>query len=185
MIMIERWKNIKSEEILPLNIFNVVRKTYQRPDTKTEFKANILELSDWVNIVGINEDNQILLIKQFRFGNNKIELEIPGGIMEPGETQKEAAIRELKEETGYKIKKIEQIGQVYANPAFMTNQVYTFLADLSERGSPSLDPNEIIEIEFESLSQVKRYLKSGIISNAYCVLGLFWYIFDEEIQHSG
>jgi len=180
--MIEKWKNIKSEEILFLNIFNVVRKTYQRPDTKTEFKANILELPDWVNIVGINEDDQLLLIKQFRFGTNNIELEIPGGIMEPDETHKEAAIRELKEETGFKTKRIKQIGRVYANPAFMTNQVYTYLADLSERGAPNLDPNEIIEVEFASLSQVKKYLKSGKISNAYCVLGLFWYIFEEEIQ---
>ncbi|TXT53403.1 MAG: hypothetical protein BAJALOKI1v1_2450003 [Promethearchaeota archaeon] len=182
--MIDEWKILKSEKLLGLNIFDVVRRYYQRPDNKKKIYAHILELPNWVNIVGIDEENRILLIKQFRFGNNRIELEIPGGIIEKEETPKEAAIRELKEETGYTVKTIKSIGTVDANPAFMNNKCFTFLAELSTKGCTNFDPNEIIELEFATPSQVKQYLHGNIISNAYCVIGLFWYFFSEEFGPS-
>ncbi len=126
-------------------------------------------------IIGFNEEYHILLIRQFRFGTNKIELEIPAGYIEPGESPKEAAIRELKEETGYSVKNVKQIGVVDANPAIMNNKCYTFLAELSEKGDIKLDPDEIIETEFATQSQCFEYLRQGIIKNAYIVVAFFWF----------
>jgi 8-oxo-dGTP pyrophosphatase MutT (NUDIX family) len=180
--MIEKWKCEKTEKILSLNIFNVLEKHYRHPNKNREFKANILDAPDWVNIVGINDNKEILLIRQFRFGNGSVELEIPGGIKGEKESPKDAALRELEEETGYRAKKIEKLGFVHANPAFMNNKCYSYLATLSKkRGDTNFDPNEIIEIEFATLQQVKKYLKTGQISNAYCAIGLFWYLFHKAL----
>jgi len=180
--MIEKWKCEKSKDVLSLNIFDVLEKHYRRPDNNKKFTAHILDAPDWVNIIGVNQMDEILLIRQFRFGTETIELEIPGGIKNEHESPKEAALRELQEETGYKAKTIQRIGSVLSNPAFMTNTCYTFLATLTDkRGEPHFDPNEIIETEFASVEQIKSYLESGRIRNAYCVIGLFWYLFREKI----
>mgnify|MGYP006302139819 CR=1 FL=1 len=180
--MIEKWECEKRKKILSLNIFDIFENQYQRPDNNKEFKANILDAPDWVNIIGVNDKNEILLIRQFRFGTETIELEIPGGIKNENESPKEAALRELQEETGYKAKKIEKIGFVYSNPAFMTNTCYTYLATLNDRpGKPHFDPNEIIEKEFASIEEIKKYLDTGQIRNAYCAIGLFWYLFHEHV----
>ena len=180
-MVIKKWKHLKTEDIISLKIFNILEKIYQHPDTKREFRANILDTPDWVNIVGVNSENKILLIRQFRFGTETIELEIPGGIKGENETPKDAALRELREETGYRVERIEKAGCVHANPAFMNNKCYTFVATLSEeKGKTDFDPNEIIETEFATISQVKEYLKEVQINNAYCVLGLFWYLFSEQ-----
>ena len=178
--MLKEWKLLKSQKIFERGLFKILRKSYNKPDKCEKILAYVLDLLDWVNIVGLNEDGNILLIKQFRFGTDKIELEIPGGIVEFGESPKDAAIRELKEETGYIIKNIKRIGFVDANPAIMNNKCYTFLAELSDKGEVNFDPDEIIEMEFASPKQVKKLLKEGKITNAYSVLALQWFFLNSS-----
>ena len=96
--MLENWKLDKSKQIFKTSIFNVLQKNYTKPRKTGKFQAYVLDVPDWVMIIGFNVEGNILLIKQFRFGTNKIELEIPAGYVEQYESPKEAAIRELKEE---------------------------------------------------------------------------------------
>ena len=170
--MLKEWKLMKSQKIFERGLFKILQKSHNKPDKSEKVLAYVLDLLDWVNIVGLNEDGNILLIKQFRFGTDKIELEIPGDIVEFGESPKDGAIRELKEETGYNVKNIKRIGFVDANPAIMNNKCFTNLATLSDKGEVNFDPDEIIEMEFESPNQVKKLLKEGKITNAYSVLAL-------------
>lgn len=178
--MLKEWKLLKSQGIFERGLFKILQKSYNKPDNSEKFLAYILDLLDWVNIVGLNEDGNILLVKQFRFGTDKIELEIPGGIVEFGESPRDGAMRELKEETGYTVKNIKKIGFVDANPAIMNNKCFTFLAELSDKGEVNFDPDEIIEMLFASPNQVKKLLKEGKITNAYSVIALQWYFLNHN-----
>ena len=79
--MLENRKLIKSRQVFTSDPFDVMEKVYINPENKGEFTAHIFDVPDWVNIIGINEDGNILLIKQYRFGTYQIELEIPGGFI--------------------------------------------------------------------------------------------------------
>ncbi len=184
--MVDSWKLEESNEVFKCPVFNVQQKTYQKPENKGYFKAYVLDLPNWVNIIAANDQGNVILIKQYRFGTNRIELEIPGGIIERGETPKNAALRELKEETGYKATSLEQIGVVSANPAIMNNRCYSFFARITEKekGAVEFDPDEIIEIEFASIDQIETYLKEGKISNAYVVAASLWFLLRKEVLPS-
>jgi len=173
--MIEAWKLIRTTQILSTPPFNVLEKEYLHPRKSKKVIANVIDVPNWVNIIGIDENEKILMIRQYRFGNDRIELEIPGGCMEPDETPEKAARREMKEETGYEMKELRLIGSVDGNPAIMNNKVYTFMGKLGQKGDVEFDPNEIIEIEFASENDVKKILKAGKIRNAYVVIAFLWY----------
>jgi 8-oxo-dGTP pyrophosphatase MutT (NUDIX family) len=78
-------------------------------------------------MIGITEQNELLVIKQYRHGAGIISLEIPAGTTEAGEDPKHAAVREMLEETGYQFDQIEEIATLYANPATSGNITYTYL----------------------------------------------------------
>jgi 8-oxo-dGTP pyrophosphatase MutT (NUDIX family) len=180
--MAQKWELSELKSVFKSLPFNIVEKLYIKPNNSGKFTAYVVDAPDWVNIIATNKNGEILLIEQFRFGTDEVELEIPGGIIEPDESPKAAAIRELKEETGYNIKDIKEIGEISANPAIMNNKCYTFWAELSSRGEQNLDPDEMVHVKkFASRSEVKDYLRDGKIKNAYCVLAFFWFFLEENL----
>ncbi len=183
--MLEKWKLLKAKTIFKSLPFNLLKKSYQNPITKKKFAAFVLDTPDWANIVAINDKNEILLVRQFRFGTDKIELEIPGGCLDKGEDPKKGAQRELKEETGYHVDfdNLSQIGVVDANPAIQTNRCYTFLAEkISSLGEQNLDPDEIIEFEFASQEKVRNYIRNGQITNTYIIAAFHWLALHKELN---
>ncbi|MHA1689877.1 MAG: NUDIX hydrolase [Promethearchaeota archaeon] len=179
--MIEKWKLLKSCQILSTPPFNILEKEYLHPRDHRKVIANVIDVPNWVNIIALDEYDKILLIKQFRFGNDEIEIEIPGGCMEVGETPEKAARREFKEETGYELTSLKNIGSVDGNPAIMNNKCYTFLGKLGEKGSPNFDINEIIEIEFATEQEVKDLLRARKIRNTYVVVAFLWYFLNKAL----
>jgi ADP-ribose pyrophosphatase len=184
--MIKLWKLNKTKEVFVSRPFNVLQKEYDKPDNKGPFTAYCLNLPNWVNIIGKviegPQKGKIILIQQYRFGTDQIELEIPGGVIDAGEAPEHAAKREMEEETGFKVKKLKQIGMVAANPAIMNNNVYTFLAEIAPSGEQHLDPDEIIEDEFATLKEIRNYLRNGKITNAYIVAAFHWLALQGEIK---
>ena len=105
-------------------IFSVREDFYSHPALENESSFFVIESSDWVNVIATTRDDEIILISQFRPGIGAVRLEIPGGVIDAGETPGAAATRELREETGYTGDKPQLICEVEANPAIQNNRCF-------------------------------------------------------------
>ena len=99
--MIKKWKKKSSKYLLENKIFKMREDLVTSPKLKTDHNVWVMEVPTWVNIIPITPQNDVVLVDQYRFGSEKSSLEIPGGMVDPGEDPMEAAIRELLEETGF------------------------------------------------------------------------------------
>ncbi len=124
------------------------------------------DFTDWVNVVALTKEKHIVIIKQFRFGTERIEIEIPGGAIEKGEDPLTAGLRELLEETGYSGKSGRVIGKVCPNPAIQNNWCYTVLIEgVTKVAEQNMDEMEDIEVNLISLEEMDSLIKNGSISH--------------------
>lgn len=135
-----------------------------------------LDVPNWVNIIALTPEMEVVLVRQYRHGNRKITLEIPGGMCDEGEDFIHAAERELLEETGYSGEPGVLLGVVDPNPAFQNNRCATVLFRNVRRVSEqSLDPHEEIDVMTLPLSEVKEQIRLGKISHSLVVAAFYHY----------
>ena len=135
----------------------------------------VLEYPDWVNMVALTADNQFILVKQYRHGVKQDVLEIPGGVIDPGEEGPEAARRELLEETGYRCDTIEELSALFPNPATSTNKTTTYLLTGGVKiQEQNLDDQEEIEVILASATELKQLLLDNQFGQALHTAALFY-----------
>ncbi|MFH1136173.1 MAG: NUDIX hydrolase [Pseudomonadota bacterium] len=179
--MIKPWKVIKTKVEAQNRLFSLKTKLSQSPRTGREFPFYILEAGAWVNIIPLTVENRVLLVRQYRHGTEEITLEIPGGLVEDGQTPEEAAARELLEETGFKSRNgLILLGRVRPNPAFMNNWCYSYLArDVFRVNDGDPDEAEDLELVSVELSEIPGLIKSGAIDHSL-VLSAFFHYYNSE-----
>ncbi len=119
-----------------------------------------------VVIVPINHENNVILIRQFRYPVNEVLLEAPAGTIEKEESPENCARRELQEETGYLPRKLEYLGQFWTAPGFCDELIYAYVArDLVPSKLPS-DPDENIITDIVPFSDVISMINNGKIRDA-------------------
>jgi ADP-ribose pyrophosphatase len=174
--MPEPWPLIRSTPDKSYFVFSVRTDTVCCPRTGEEHDFYVLESRDWINIIPLTPDNQVVMAKQYRHGTREITLEIPGGLVDPGDTPEEAARRELLEETGYEAKELILLGSACPQPAILNNRSITYLArDVQQVQEPQLDETEDIEVILVPLSEITDLIRRGEISNAMVILAFYWY----------
>jgi ADP-ribose pyrophosphatase len=167
------WELVRSEPGPDLVLFKTRFDWVMNPRNSSQLKAVVLEASDWVNIVALTPEEKILVVSQFRFGIGKTTVEIPAGLVEPGETPLEAAKRELKEETGYTTDEWNFLGWVEANPAFLTNRCYMWLAkNVIKNQLPTLDESEDVSGKEIFIDEMFREIREGRMRNSLTLLAL-------------
>jgi ADP-ribose pyrophosphatase len=139
-------------------------------DGRSEQQFYVIDAPDWINVIPITPERDVLFLRQFRFGIEGPTLEIPGGMCDPGETALEAAARELREETGFSSSRITELGWVHPNPAIQSNRCTTFLAEeLCHEGEPEPDANESFEQLRIPLADIPGMISDGQITHALVV----------------
>jgi ADP-ribose pyrophosphatase len=164
------WPVVAREDGHDYKIFQTrfLRATNPRTGETRRFVA--LDATDWVNVIALTPDDRVLLIRQFRMGAEAVFLEIPGGMVDPGESPADAAARELREETGYVARAWRPLGVVRPNPAIQGNRLHSFLAlDVELRAATEHDAGEVIELETRTLDEVTQMLRDGRIDHALVV----------------
>ncbi len=134
----------------------------------------MLDWADWVNVVALTPDGRLVLVRQFRPGLGGMTLELPGGIVEPGEADPVAAARrEFTEETGYDAPAFRLVATLRNDPAHAGNRVHVVLAEGAvPAGAQRLDHGEEIAVEVLPLAAVLAGLAEGAVANANHVGGL-------------
>jgi len=166
-----RWRRLRSEPVGDFRIFTIRRDRIVSPRTEQELDFYVLDGADWVNVIPVTEEGNLVLVRQYRHGTEATTVEIPGGAMDPGdESPLAAARRELLEETGHAAPEWSDLGWVHPNPAIQSNRCWTFLARGARRvAAPRLDPGEDIEIFEAAPDEVRAMLKDGRITHSLVV----------------
>ena len=167
------YKHVESEIIREYSQLSVRQAVYRLPDMEDKARFVLIDSADWVLILPITREKELILIRQFRPGVESTVLEIPGGIIESNESIKRAAARELEEETGYQAERYQHISTMLPNPALNTARMHVVLATGCRLTGQSLnDPFERIEVVKTPLSSIGELIENGSLQHALCIASL-------------
>jgi ADP-ribose pyrophosphatase len=167
------WKRLAARPGPDLVLFRARHDRLVHPRSGTEFERLVLETPDWVNVVALTPERRLVLVRQYRFGTDEVTVEIPGGIVDPGEDHRTAAQRELREESGHTATRWRYLGWVAPNPAFHDNRLHHWLAeDARPTAALAPDPGEDISVETWDLDAVRAGIQRGEISHSLVVAAL-------------
>jgi ADP-ribose pyrophosphatase len=166
---------ISSREVFKSKLFHVVDEVAHDPDG-FEIHRSIVRHPGSAVMMAVDDNNRILLVKQFRLPAEQYLWELPAGRLDPGESALEAAKRELREETGYQAQNWAQLAEFWASPGYVAEKMHVFLATRLTEGKKEPMEDERIEVGWFSVEDVGRMIRQGQIIDAKTMIGYFMYV---------
>lgn len=175
--MIRPWQKLGSRPVGDFRIFTVRSDEKVSPRTGTKHDFYVIDCVDWVNVLALTPNHELVMVEQYRHGSNTVELEIPGGIMDAGEASPvETGVRELREETGYEGEQARLLGKVFANPAIMSNTSHVVLVENCTLRHPvQLDSGEDLVTRLLPVDEIPPLVAAGKIRHPLVVVALYYF----------
>ena len=166
-----RWPRERSEEVGDFRHFRVRRDWNRSPESGEVLDFYVLEMPDWVQVVPLTPEGRFVMVEQFRPGTRQVTIEFPAGLVEPGESPADCAVRELEEETGYRGEPSEEIGVFDPNPALQNNRLHIILVrDCRLTGQVQQDPRECVRAREVDPGDVNQLMEDGLFRDAYGIV---------------
>jgi ADP-ribose pyrophosphatase len=174
----EVWREAQRELVADCGIFSVERSLAISPIDGAPRPFHRIQSPNWAQILPITTDGQVVLVRQYRHGNQRVTLEIPGGLIDPGENPAAAAVRECFEETGYRATTAIPLGVVNPNPALFANRLHSFYATGVElEGAVQNTGTEFTDAVLVPIARLPAMLQSGEIEHALVAATLWRFIY--------
>jgi 8-oxo-dGTP pyrophosphatase MutT (NUDIX family) len=182
--MLRDWKQIGSKVAGDFRIFKIRSDEKVSPRTGKHCDFFVIESVDWVNVIAVTPQDELVMVEQYRHGSNTVELEIPGGMMDAHENDPVATgVRELREETGHEGAFARALGWVYANPAIMNNRSHFVLVEeCVHKHECEFDHSEDLVTRLVPWKDIPTFVRTGKIRHPLVLVALYHY---ELLRRSG
>lgn len=167
-----RWNKKDSRKIADSTFFTLKEDDIILPNGN-KMTYTMLDMPDFAGVLPVIDD-KFVLIKNYRYPVDEMVLEIPAGLVEEGEEPEETAVRELEEETGYKLKSCEKLVEYHPTASLNTQTAHLFFGEVEEGGKRDRDEMEHIEVEVIPISEVYEMLDRKEISHPHTMIALFY-----------
>ncbi len=180
--MIRKWHILDSRKAANYKIFSIREEKAKNPRNGAVRDIVVLDFPEWISVIPITPEGEVVMVRQYRHGVREILLEIPGGLMDPQDPDPEtAAKRELQEETGYTSDAVTLIGSLYPQPAVQSNRYHIFLAENALKTSETnFDEGEDLETVLVPLKKIPGMIRSGEIRHAMVVTAFYYLALHEN-----
>ena len=175
--MIQHWEIINRKILHDFKLMQIEAKEVRSPRTGSTADVLAIHFPAWVVVLAITDAQEVVMVRQYRHGSEKIHLELPGGLMDPEDPSPIAtARRELLEETGYGSRDCRIVGECYPQPAVLSNKCFVCLAaDAEYQKDPALDEGEDLEVVKIPLNRVVSEILDHTMDHGMTVLAFAYY----------
>ncbi|MEW6533387.1 MAG: NUDIX hydrolase [Thermodesulfobacteriota bacterium] len=178
------WELVESREDRNYRLFGVRINRNRSPRTGKIHEFQVLTSPDWVAVIPLTPENQVVMVRQYRHGTGQLSLEPPGGLVKDGQSPEQSGREELEEETGYVAEQIELLGSMRPFPALFTNHFHVFLArNATPTGRANPEETEDLETVLVGMDRVKEYIRTGKINGSVMIAAL--HLFIDRMERDG
>ena len=177
------WELLKDKKLYETPIFSLHQLELNPAVQQSIHPFYILKAPEWINMIPLTENNEIVLVEQYRVGVDETTLELPGGMVDSGESPITAAKRELLEETGYKSDEWDLIGKTSSNPAILNNFTHLYVAkNCVFTGSNSPDGSEDIKVHKMPLNDFFDLVRDGTVHHAIVLAAVAQFLLNKRSE---